>query len=53
MKQLGSLLVILVLFINCDFTKKENLKSTIIEASWQQLFNGKDLDDWIVKGKGN
>jgi hypothetical protein len=53
MKQIGSFFIILLLFINCDLKKKQNLKSKLIEASWQQLFNGKDLDDWIVKINGH
>jgi hypothetical protein len=53
MRQLGSFLVIVLLFINCDVKKKENLKSTSVKASWQQLFNGKDLDNWIVKINGH
>ncbi|MFQ3306027.1 MAG: hypothetical protein ACI9JT_002036 [Polaribacter sp.] len=53
MKQLGVFLMILSLFINCDLKKKQNLKSTAVEATWQSLFNGKDLDDWIVKINGH
>ena len=53
MKQIGIFLIILLLFINCDVKKKENLKSNIVEASWQPLFNGKDLDNWIVKINGH
>ena len=53
MKQIGIFLTILLLFINCDVKKKENLKSNIVEASWQPLFNGKDLDNWIVKINGH
>jgi hypothetical protein len=53
MKHLASFLIILSLFINCDLKKKENLKSKSAEAAWQQLFNGKDLDDWIVKINGH
>jgi hypothetical protein len=53
MKQLGSFLIILSLFINCGIRKKENLNSKSIGAPWQQLFNGKDLDDWIVKINGH
>ena len=53
MKQIGIFLIILLLFINCDVKKKENLKSNAVEASWQQLFNGKDLDNWIVKINGH
>ena len=45
--------MILSLFINCDLKKKQNLKSNAIEDSWQQLFNGKDLDNWIVKINGH
>ena len=53
MKQLGSFLIILSLFINCDIRKKENQKSKATKASWQQLFNGKDLNDWVVKINGH
>jgi hypothetical protein len=53
MKQLGSFLIILSLFINCDLKKKENLKSKSVEASWLQLFNGKNLNDWVVKINGH
>ena len=53
MKQIGIFLIILLLFINCDLKKKQNLKSKLIEASWQSLFNGKDLDNWIVKINGH
>jgi hypothetical protein len=53
MKQIGSFFIILLLFINCDLRKKENLKSKSIKSSWQQLFNGKDLDDWVVKINGH
>ena len=53
MKELSSFFIILCLFINCDLKKKENKKKNPIEASWQQLFNGKDLDNWIVKINGH
>ena len=53
MKQLGSFLIILSLFINCDLKKKEKLKNKSVEDAWQQLFNGKDLDDWVVKINGH
>ena len=53
MKQIGIFLIILLLFINCDLKKKQSLKSKLIEASWQSLFNGKDIDDWIVKINGH
>jgi hypothetical protein len=53
MKQLGSFFIILFIFINCGVKKNENLKSRSVENSWQQLFNGKDLDNWIVKINGH
>jgi hypothetical protein len=53
MKQLGSFFIILLIFINCGVKKKENLKSSSVEDCWQQLFNGKDLDNWIVKINGH
>jgi len=53
MNQLGSFLVIALLFINCDLKEKETIKSKSFDASWQQLFNGKDLDNWIVKINGH
>jgi hypothetical protein len=53
MKQTVSFFIILLLFISCDLKKKENQKSKLVEASWRQLFNGKDLDDWIVKINGH
>jgi hypothetical protein len=53
MKQTGSFFIILLLFISCDLKKKENQKSKLVEASWRQLFNGKDLDDCIVKINGH
>jgi len=53
MKELSSFFIILCLFINCDLKKKENKNKNPIEASWQQLFNGKDLDNWIVKINGH
>jgi hypothetical protein len=53
MKQTGSIFIILLLFISCDLKKKEYQKSKLVEASWRQLFNGKDLEDWIVKINGH
>jgi hypothetical protein len=53
MKQTGSIFIILLLFISCDLKKKENQKSKLVEASWRQLFNGNNLDDWIVKINGH
>ncbi len=43
-------LVICVLFLYSCQKKEKNL--TIVEKEWVQLFNGKDLNDWVVKIKG-
>ncbi len=48
------ILVAIALFmVNCKH--KENIHKEAVEPiseEWVQLFNGKDLDDWIVKIKG-
>lgn len=46
--------VAMVSFTSCKRKEKSNKNSTIeITENWQSLFNGKDLNDWVVKIKGH
>jgi len=42
------LLAIIIFFIGCENIKKATAKND----NWIQLFNGENLDDWLVKIKG-
>lgn len=45
--------VTMVSFICCKRKEKSNKNSTIeITENWQSLFNGENLDDWLVKING-
>lgn len=48
-------LLILTLLISCKakYVDKSKSEKSLSEKSWQSLFNGKDLDDWIVKINGH
>jgi len=46
------LIIVLVSFLGCNKTPSK--KETIISSKkWQTLFNGKNLNDWIIKIKGH
>ena len=40
------------LFIGCKSSEKKS-ESAAVKENWVKLFNGKDLNDWIVKIKGH
>jgi len=44
MKTVSCYLFILITFFSCNSGQKENL-----EIEWRELFNGKDMNEWIIK----
>jgi len=48
--KLGCLLLIIACLSAC---KNQDNKIVKVEENWIQLFNGKDIDDWIVKIRGH
>lgn len=53
MQKFISVLIILALLSSCSGAKSSSIKAVAgpieSEENWQHLFNGKDLNDWIVK----
>ncbi|MFN8240424.1 MAG: DUF1080 domain-containing protein [Bacteroidales bacterium] len=47
MKNLIALVLAIIMFVSCQSGKKTE------KENWVQLFNGKDLNDWIIKIKGS
>ena len=47
MKTFLTLLTLILLLTACQTTAKKD------KEEWQQLFNGKDLNDWVIKIKGS
>jgi hypothetical protein len=47
MKNLLSLMILIFLITSCQNASKKD------KEEWQQLFNGKDLNDWVIKIKGS
>jgi hypothetical protein len=47
MKNLITLMILIFLITSCQNTSKKE------KEEWQQLFNGKDLNDWVIKIKGS
>ncbi|WP_445736138.1 3-keto-disaccharide hydrolase [Mariniflexile sp.] len=43
----------LLLLLNCKSTENKAESSAIVKENWVKLFNGKDLNDWIIKIKGH
>ncbi|GHU87631.1 hypothetical protein FACS1894155_00970 [Bacteroidia bacterium] len=53
MKNLLLFLSAIICLSTCKNTKKEEINTTSQEENWIQLFNGKNLDGWIVKIRGH
>ncbi|OEK08079.1 hypothetical protein A8C32_15925 [Flavivirga aquatica] len=48
--KLLALIILLISFLSC---KDNNKKKPEIKEKWVQLFNGKDLNNWVIKIKGH
>lgn len=52
MKFYFNVLILTVILSSCLNCKKNNSNKTDSEKEWTSIFNGKNLDDWIVKING-